>query len=116
LDIEARINKMMTEEKNTGIHFSYLNRDIQALANLRKSILKQRDWELQHEDLIQDENEKNIQKNIKKKFDKLMNVLGDDGRNRLVSMTTRFLEMADKIAVPMAVDAEGNFVRVDKDE
>ena len=101
----------MAEEKKTGIHFPYLNRDIQALASLRKSILKQKDWELQHEDLIQAEKEKKI----KKKFDNLMDTLGDEGRNRLVSMTTRFLEMVDKLAVPMERNADGKFVRVDED-
>ena len=113
-DIEARINRMIAEEQETGIKYANLNKDIQALASLRKSILKQRDWELIHGDSIQAENERNMEKNIKRRFDGLLEYLGDDGQKRLICMMHNFLEMADKIAVPMNLNAEGKFVVVDK--
>ena len=91
----------------------HLNRDIQALASLKKSILKQREWELQHGDLIRSEHEINMEKNIKKRFNKLLDYLGDDGQKRLICMTNQFLEMAEKIAVPGEINAEGKLVLVD---
>jgi hypothetical protein len=113
-DIEARINRMMKEEQETGIKFPHLNRDIMSLAALRKSIIKQRDWELIHGDSVQDQNQRKMGKNIKKKFDKLLDYLGDDGQKRMIRMTTMFLEMVDKIAVPMELNAKGDFVVVDE--
>jgi hypothetical protein len=114
LEAESRINQMMAEEKRTGTHFPHLNRDIQALASLKKSILKQREWELQHGDLIRTEHEINMEKNIKKRFNKLLDYLGDDGQKRLICMTNQFLEMAEKIAVPGEINAaEGKLVLVD---
>ena len=80
LEAESRINQMMAKAKRTGTHFPHLNRDIQALASLKKSILKQREWELQHGDLIRAEHE---------------------------------INMAEKIAVPGEINAEGKLVLVD---
>jgi hypothetical protein len=72
LEAESRIKSIMAEEKQTGIKYAFLHRDIQALTSLRKSVLKHKEWELQHADLIQAENRKNIEKNIKDKFDRLL--------------------------------------------
>ena len=116
LEAEARINRMMAEEKKTGTHFPHLNRDILALTSLRKSVLKHKEWELQHADLIQAENRKNIEKNIKDKFDRLLVTLGDDGQERIINMTTRFLEEIDKLAVPMVRNADGKWVIVDENK
>jgi hypothetical protein len=116
LETEARINRMMAEEKKTGTHFPHLNRDIQALTSLRKSVLKHKEWEFQHADLIQAENRKNIEKNIKDKFDRLLVTLGDDGQERIINMTTRFLEEIDKLAVPMVRKADGEWVIVDENK
>jgi hypothetical protein len=109
-DIEARINRMMKEEQETGIKFPHLNRDIQALASLRKSIIKQRDWQLIHGDSVQAQNELNMEKNIKRKFDGLLEYLGDDSQKRLICMMHNFLEMAEKIAIPGEINAEGKLI------
>jgi len=116
LEAESRIKSIMAEEKQTGIKYAFLHRDIQALTNLRKSVLKQREWEFQHADLIQAENRKNIEKNIKDKFDRLLVTLGDDGQERIINMTTRFLEEIDKLAVPMVCKADGEWVIVDENK
>ena len=113
-DIEARINRMMKEEQETGIKFPHLNRDVQALASLRKSIIKQRDWEILHGDSIEAQKNKVIEDRIKRKFDGLLEYLGDDGQKRLICMMNNFLEMVDKIAVPMEFNAKGEFVVVDE--
>ena len=41
---------MIAEERETGIKYPYLKRDLQALATLRKAILKQKEWESTHAD------------------------------------------------------------------
>ena len=107
---------MMAEEKKTGTHFPHLNRDIQALTSLRKSVFKHKELELQHADLIQAENRKNIEKNIKDKFDRLLVTLGDDGQERIINMTTSFLEEIDKLAVQMVRKADGKWVIVDNND
>jgi hypothetical protein len=113
-DLEARIKRMMSEEKDMGIIYPNLHRDIQALANLRKSILKQKDWEMHHLDSIQEERDKLIEQNIRTRFDKVMSVLTDDGRSRLVSAIQRFLELAEKSSILMEYNDEGKLVPVNK--
>jgi hypothetical protein len=49
---EARIKRMMNEENETGVKYPFINRDLQALASLRKAILKQKEWSLTHDDPI----------------------------------------------------------------
>ena len=43
---------------------------------------------------------------IKKKFDKFMVNLGDDGGERLIAAANKFLDMALKVAIPMEEDSE----------
>jgi len=40
---EARIKRMIAEERETGVKYPFINRDLQALASLRKAILKQKE-------------------------------------------------------------------------
>jgi hypothetical protein len=116
-DLEARINRMITEEKNTGVIYPHLNRDVQALANLRKSILKQKDWEMHNRDSIQEEQDKQMEELIKSRFDNMVNRLGDDGCERLAQMLHTFLERAEKLAIPMEYNDEGKLVPViEKDD
>jgi len=113
-DLEGRIKRMMSEERKTGVIYPHLNKDIQSLANLRKSIIKQKDWEMNHRDSIQEEKDKLIEKNIRMRFDKVTSFLTDDGRSRLVSALQRFLELAEKSTILMEVNNEGKLVPVDK--
>jgi hypothetical protein len=55
---EERIKRIMEQEASTGIRYPYLNRDIQTLASLRKSILKLKEWELKYRDPLRELAEK----------------------------------------------------------
>jgi len=42
---EERIRRIIKEEKETGVKYPYLSREIQSLATLRKTIIKEREYE-----------------------------------------------------------------------
>jgi len=69
------------------------------LAALRKAIIKQRDYEQKHGAEIKARQDREMERVIKKKFDKLLPKIGDG--ERLISAANRFLEMATKEAVLM---------------
>ncbi len=94
----------MEEEKETGTKYPFLKREFQGLAALRKAIIKQRDYEQKHWAEIQARKHKEMEKEFKKKFDKLLPKIGDG--ERLISAANRFLEMATKEAILMEEDPE----------
>lgn len=101
---EDRIKRIIKEERETGIKYPYLNRELQGLAALRKAIIKQREYEQKHGAEIKARQNKEIEKVFKKKFDKLLPKIGDG--ERLISAMNRFLEMAEKEAVLMEEDPD----------
>jgi hypothetical protein len=101
---EKRIKRIIKEEQETGIKYPFLNREFQGLAALRKAIIKQREYEQKHGAEIKARKDKEMEKVIKKKFDKLLPKIGDG--ERLISAMNRFLEMATKEAVIMEEDPD----------
>lgn len=100
-----RIKRIIKEERETGIKYPYLNREYQGLAALRKALIKERDYEKKHWAEIQARKQKELKKGFKKKFDKVLTNLDDDGE-RLISAANRFLEMATKEAILMEEDPD----------
>jgi hypothetical protein len=107
---EARIKRMIAEEKERGVTFPYINRDLQALANLRKAILKQKEWDSTHEDPHNQKRFESMQKTIDRRFKNMMDTLGEDGQERLlIRAANRFLELVDQHAVPVNQLEGGTF-------
>ncbi len=96
---ESRIKRIISEEKETGVKYLQLSKEIMSLTNLRKAIIKQREWELKHGDAIKNKRIQRMGKDIKKNFDKIIEDLGDDGRERIISAVKRFMELAEKEAI-----------------
>lgn len=114
---ETRIEKIMSNEKATGQFYPYLSRDFQALASLRKAILKQRDWELKHPDpliAINDERRKQL---MERRFNLLLDMLVPEGQERIVKASERFLEAVEKHAVAMRFNEKtGKYQRIPDNE
>jgi hypothetical protein len=96
---EAQIKRMIAEEKETGVKYPYLYRDLQALANLRKAILKQKDWEATHEDPLNRKRYERMKQRMERRFNGLIKNIGKDGQDRLIRAAHRFLELAEQKAL-----------------
>jgi len=107
MQLENRIKQMMEEERATGIKYPYINKDVQALASLRKAIVKQRDWEMRHGDPMTGKQYEVVKKRIEKRFDGFMNSFNENSHLRLIAMTDRFLELAEKEALIMRKKDDG---------
>ena len=113
---EVRIKRMISEEKETWVKYSFINRDLQALASLRKAILKQREWEGTHEDPMNRKRYQRMTITMDKKFNSLMENLGEDGQDRLLKAANRFLKLAEKKAVTMYKKEDGTYSLIAPEE
>ncbi len=104
-----RIRQMVAEEEETGIKQTSMSRDIHALTALIKAITKAKEWEMVHQgnDPLKERRLQRLQRRMGMQFDGLMDRLGDDGRDRMVKATKRFLELAEKHAVPAEIGPDG---------
>lgn len=115
-EYELRIKKMISEEKETGMKYPFLNRDLQALATLRKAILKQKEWEATHEDPLKRERRKRMEQNMGRKFDALMQNFDENGRDRLIKAAERMLELAEERSLIMYKKEDGTYAPVSPEE
>jgi hypothetical protein len=114
---EDRIEKIMANEKATGQFYPYLSRDFQALASLRKAILKQKDWETKHPDPLVAINDAKRTQTMTRQFNILMDTLGEEGQKRIVEASQRFLAAVEKHAISMEINPEtGMLQRVSEEE
>src|SRR5665647_3416571 len=88
----------------------YLSRELQALATLQKVILKQRAYEMLHDDPLQERRWANRQKGIQEKFGALMKNTTQDDRNKMVSAIGRFLELAKQHSFTLEVGPDGKYI------
>ena len=104
-----RIRQMVAEEEETGIKQTSMSRDIHALTALIKAITKAKEWEMVHQgnDPSKERRLQRLQRKMGVQFDGLMDQLGDDGRDRMVKITRRFLELAEEHAVPAEIGPDG---------
>ena len=100
---------MIVEEKETGLMYPFINRGLQALASLRKTILKQKEWETTHEDPLNRKRRERMEQNIDRRFNALMENIGEDGQDRLIRAMNRFLELAEQKAVAMYRREDGTY-------
>ena len=105
-----RIISMIEKEKKTGVKHPHMSRDVQALATLQKVILKQRAYELTHEDPLKERRWAQRQKGIQEKFGALMKNTTQDDRNKMVSAIGRFLELAKQHSFTLEVGPDGKYI------
>lgn len=113
---EARIQSMIAEEKETGMRYPYINRDLQALASLRKTILKQKEWDSSHDDPLKRREYERRDKIMERRFHALMDELGEEGQARVVRAAERFLELAEQRGIIMCRTEDGTYVPVDTEQ
>lgn len=107
--MRERIIGMIEKERKTGIKHPYLSRELQALSSLQKIILKQRAYEMLHEDPLKERRLAQRQKGIREEFGALMKNTTQDDRDRMVSAIGRFLELAKQHAVTLQVNPDGTY-------
>jgi hypothetical protein len=114
---EERITKIMENEKQTGKFYPYLSRDIQAMASLRKAIIKERDWQNKHPDPLIAINDEKRRQVMERRFGLFMDTLGPEGQARIVNASERFLEAVEKRAVNMRFNEKtGKYQRIPDEE
>ena len=106
----ARIKAMLEEEKKTGVKHSFLSRDLQALATLQKVILKQRAYEMLHDDPLKHRRWAQRERGVQKKFEAFMETMADDDRIKMAGALGKFLEWADQHAVTLQIGPDGTYV------
>ena len=121
LDYIARIQRdriitMIDQEKETGVKHPYLNRDLQALATLQKVILKQRAYEVLHDDPLRERRWAQRERGVQKKFGAFMETMGDDDRIKMAGALGKFLEWADQHAVTLQIGPDGKYIIPEKPE
>ena len=104
-----RIQRLMAEEKETGIRYTSLSREVHSLVALTKAIMKSKEWDLVHEG-----NDPSKRRRIERtrqrmgiQFEKLTDHLGDGGGDRLVKAMKKFLELAEEHAVSVTLLPDG---------
>jgi hypothetical protein len=114
LDYIARLQRdriigTIEREKVSGVKHAYLNRDLQALAALQKVILKQKAFELLHDDPLTQRKWARFEQDVQKKFDAFMKITPEDDRLKLATALINFMEEAEKRAVTLVIDSDGNY-------
>jgi hypothetical protein len=112
LDYIARIQRdriisMIEMEKESGVKHPYLNRDLQALATLQKVILKQKSFEMLHDDPLKQKRWAQRERGVQKQFDIMMKQIGDDERIKMAGALGKFLEWADQNAIRGEIGLDG---------
>jgi hypothetical protein len=108
-NLRQRIQNIIKEEKETGIKYPYLSRDIQALTSFEKTIVKQKEWRLKHpndDPLKVLEIEKKDRK-IDRLFNTFMNMTNEDQRNRMINFLERLIEIFEENALTVSIGVDG---------
>jgi len=106
-----RIDQMMREERETGVNYPHLNRDIQALSALSKALIKAKEWEILHanDDPVKVRQREKKDRKIKAQWNTMMSRIGDDGRDRLIKTMDRVLELIPQHTKTLIVDENGEY-------
>jgi hypothetical protein len=115
-DLRQRIDRLMKEERELGLSYPNLSRDLQAFVALEKTILKQK------EHLIRYQNRDPLQK-IKKIDEQVeMNVLFKNlvrqiaftpsEKQKFVESTKRFVELLHEESIDVELDEDGNLRKI----
>ena len=113
---ETRIKQMIAEEKETGVKYPFINRDVQALAGLRKAILKQRDWDSSHIDPQKEKGYQEINKRIERRFNNLMGIFDEHRPDQFIRAADRFLQMCEEKCLTMEEKDDGTYVVIEPEK
>ena len=104
-----RINKMMAEERETGVRYSNLSKELQSLSALTKSLIKAKDFSMRHEgmDPIETKRRERMERRIDRRFKNLMSGMSEDGKSAMVEAADRFLQLCEEDALILHVDKDG---------
>ncbi len=104
--LQIRIDDMLAEEKQTGLRFP-LNKEITALSSLRKTILKEKKFEIEHgkDDPTRLRRQLLKERHMKRQFDDLLNSLPDQGA-RVVEAGEQLFKLLEENSIPMKYDEE----------
>jgi hypothetical protein len=121
LDYIARIQRdriisMIEQEKETGVKHPYLNRDLQALATLQKVILKQKAFELLHDDPLQQMRWAQRERDVQKRFEAFARATTKDERLRMANALNELMDRLEEHAVTLKVGPDGNYIMPEKPE
>jgi hypothetical protein len=105
-----RIKDMLAEEKKTGIRYPHLNRDLQALANLERQLLKAKAFELYRGDPVKNRKLAKMEGKIQHQFGQWMQQTPEEERLRMANALGRFLEFAEQHAVTLQVGPDGSYI------
>ena len=100
-----RIARMMVEEREMNVKHSNLSRDLQSLATLSKTIMKQKEFEIAHQldDPVRMKRTRIAGKQMNKKFMKMMRevIPTEKDKEKVIRATERFIELIDERSIKL---------------
>ncbi len=108
----ARINEMISEEKETGIKYPSLSREIHALSALTKTLTKAKEWELVHQGLdpVKRRKFEREKERLQQGWSSLMDAWGDEGRKKMIRALNELLERVEARGLfDMEVGEDGSY-------
>lgn len=115
-ELEDRIRKIMAEEKRTGI-YGLINKEVNSLSSLRKTILKEKKYEIEHakDDPTILRRQQLNGKHRQKQLEALISRLPDQG-SRVVEMGEQFFKLLEERSIITKYDAETDtYIAKDED-
>lgn len=107
-----RIESMMKEERENGVRYPNISRDLQSLATMSKVLAKEKEFFMKHggQDPVRQREVEMKNKRIERNFNAFMENTTKESRERIIEMADRFLLLATKHAVTMEriEDEDGN--------
>jgi hypothetical protein len=98
---------MLAEEKKTGIRYPPLNRDLQALVNLERQLLKAKAFELYRGDPVKRRNLEKMEGKIQHKFGQWMQQTPEEERLKMANALQKFLEWGNRSAIRGEIGPDG---------
>lgn len=106
IDIQAERVEDLRQKEKKSMPFKFTGKEVERLGNLIEQY-----FQVGMRIGAIDEKPHELNVNVKTGFDSMLKKLPDDG-SRLLTMTTRFLEAADKLSIKMEKAEDGSYVPV----
>ena len=98
-----RIERMMKEERDLGVKHSNLSRDLQSQATLSKVIMRQKEFEIRHEnnDPVKRRRLKRLEHDFDKEFNRVIKDIAPtkNDREKIIKSAYRFIELIDERSI-----------------
>jgi hypothetical protein len=110
-DLRSRIEKMIKEERELGIAYPNLSKDVQSLTAFEKVIIKQRETLIRHHDKdpLERLQKEHKEHEIQERFNLLMDELvpTKDDRDKMVKAIDRMIELGEEDALTVVTESDG---------